>query len=142
MTDNMQPGILPGVPRVARYLSFSCRPGVDASATKHALQTLTVDDDMVVGIGEPLAKLWEERVDGLRSFPALSGPGVEVPALQHALWCWLRGDDQGELVNRTIEISDLLLETFRLEQVVDGFKHGNEELGKDLTGYEESRLAN
>ena len=137
MTNNKQPGILPGVPRVARYLSFSCRPGVETAATKDALQMLTVDEDMVVGIGEPLVSLWGESVDGLRSFPALSGPGVEVPSLQHALWCWLRGDDQGELVNRTIEISDLLMETFRLEQVVDGFKHGDEELGKDLTGYED-----
>ena len=135
VTNTIQPGILPGVPRVARYLSFSCRAG--ATETRDTLKMLTVDEGTVVGIGEPLVTLWGETIDGLRSFPALSGPGVEVPASQHALWCWLRGDDQGELVNRTIEISDLLHNTFRLEQVVDGFKHGEDELGKDLTGYED-----
>jgi putative iron-dependent peroxidase len=133
----MQPAILSGVPPAARYLTFSCRTGVTAAEARDAVQALAVDEHMVVGIGEPLVSLCGGSVDGLRPFPALSGPGVEIPSSQHALWCWLHGDDQGELVNRSIEIADALSEAFRLEQVVDGFKHGDEELGKDLTGYED-----
>jgi len=30
----------------------------------------------------------------------LTGPGIEVPVTPAALWCWLRGDDRGELVHR------------------------------------------
>lgn len=133
----MQPSILPGVPRAARYLSFSCRPGVDASTSRDAVASLEVTEALTVGLGAPLIALWGSSVHGLRSFPALSGPGVEVPSTQHALWCWLHGEDHGELVNRRIAIADSLGEAFRLEQSVAAFKHGDDELGRDLTGYED-----
>jgi len=134
---NVQPAVLPGVPRVARYLNFSIRPGATRAASMAVIRTLDIDEQMLVGIGEPLAAFWKSCVDGLRSFPALSGPGVQIPSTQHALWCWLRGDDQGELVNRSNAIADSLNKTFRLEQVLDAFKYGDGELGLDLTGYED-----
>ena len=134
---NAQPSILSGVPRAARYLSFSSRPGADSAASIELLQNLDIDDRMVVGIGEPLIAHWGGIVPGLRTFPALSGPGVQVPSEQHALWLWLRGDDQGELVIRSNAISDSLADGFRLQQVVDAFKYGSDELGLDLTGYED-----
>jgi putative iron-dependent peroxidase len=134
---NAQPSILPGVPRVARYMSFSLRPGAGSAASMELVQSLDIDDRMVVGIGAPLVAHWGGVVPELRTFPALSGPGVQVPSEQHALWLWLRGEDQGELVNRSNSIADSLANGFHLQQVVDGFKHGNDELGLDLTGYED-----
>jgi putative iron-dependent peroxidase len=134
---NAQPSILLGVPRVARYLSFSCQPSVSPAESSACVQALNIDEQMVVGIGEPLIALWGGAVDGLRTFPALSGPGVEVPSTQHALWCWLRGRDQGEVVTRSNAIVDSLQNEFRLEQVVDAFKYGEADLGLDLTGYED-----
>ncbi|MCP4331612.1 MAG: Dyp-type peroxidase [Gammaproteobacteria bacterium] len=137
MTMNVQPSILPGAPRVARYLSFSNRPGTGSAASMELVQSLDIDDRIVVGIGEPLVAHWGGNVPELRTFPALSGPGVQVPSEQQALWLWLHGDDQGELVNRSISIADSLADGFRLEQVVDAFKYGSDELGLDLTGYED-----
>ena len=134
---NVQPSILPGVPRVARYMSFSLRPGVESAASMELVQSLNIDDRMAVGIGAPLVAHCGGVVPQLRTFPALSGPGVQVPSEQHALWLWLRGDDQGELVNRSNSLADSLAAGFHLQQVVDGFKHGNDELGLDLTGYED-----
>ena len=133
----MQPSILPGGPRAARYLSFSCRRGASSSATRSAVESLAADERMTVGLGEPLIAHWGGAIGGLTSFPAMSGPGVEVPSTQHALWLWLRGDDHGELVNRSIALADALAEGFVLEQAVDAFKHGKDELGRDLTGYED-----
>ena len=52
------------------------------------------------------------------------------------MWCWLRGDDRGELVNRGIEISESLRAGLQLEQVTDGFKFGDQQ-PLDLTGYED-----
>jgi putative iron-dependent peroxidase len=101
------------------------------------VQALDIGENIVVGIGEGLVAHWQATIAALRTFPALSGPGVQVPSTQHALWCWLLGDDQGELVNRSIAIADLLQNEFRLEQVVDAFKYGDGELGLDLTGYED-----
>ena len=134
---NAQPSILPGVPRVARYMSFSNQPGTGPVASMQLVQSLNIDDRIVVGIGEPLVAHWGGNVPELRTFPALSGPGVQLPSEQHALWLWLHGDDQGELVNRSISIADSLADGFRLEQVVDAFKYGSDEMGLDLTGYED-----
>jgi len=134
---NNQLSILPGIPPVARYLSFNVRPGATANASMGAVQALDIGENVVVGIGEPLSAHWNGVVEGLRTFPALSGPGVQVPSTQHALWCWLRGDDPGEVADRSTTITDWLQREFSLEQVVDGFKYGDGELGLDLTGYED-----
>jgi putative iron-dependent peroxidase len=132
-----QPAVLLPVPRQARYLSFRLNTDVTPEVSKDALRVLTIDDRCVVGIGEPVARHWGRELQGLKPFPALSGPGVDIPSTQQALWCWLKGDDRGELVHRTREIVGVLDKAFHLEQIVDAFKFGNEELGLDLTGYED-----
>jgi putative iron-dependent peroxidase len=134
---NPQPSILPGVPRVARYLGFSIREDVTPGVSRQSVEALDIDENVTVGLGESLVAHWGSEISGLRTFPALSGPGVQVPSTQHALWCWLHGTDRGELVNRSIAIAESLGGAFRLEQVVDGFKHGDADLGRDLTGYED-----
>jgi len=101
------------------------------------VQALDIDEYVAVGIGEPLVTHWNSNVGGLRPFPALSGSGVQIPATQHALWCWLRGDDPGEIVDRSTAIIDSLQSGFSLEQAIDAFKYGDGELGLDLTGYED-----
>lgn len=137
MTGKTQPSILPGVPTLARYLSFSLRPDADPGTVRESINVLDIGEEIVVGLGEPLIALLGGSVDGLRTFPALSGPGVQVPSTQAALWIWLHGSDRGELVNRGIEISESLAAGFALELVTDGFKHGDQQLGRDLTGYED-----
>ncbi len=137
MSSNVQPSILPGVPRAARYLSFNMKPGADPDGVKRAIASLEIDDRLVVGIGEPLVALWKASVPGLRTFPALSGPGVHAPSTQHDLWCWLRGDDHGDIANQSIEIADALAEVMQLDECVNAFKHGDDDLGRDLTGYED-----
>ncbi len=134
---NPQPGILPGVPRVARYLSFRLRADATPEESRQSIEALDIDENITVGLGESLLDHWGGEIDGLRTFPALSGPGVQVPSTQQALWCWLHGTDQGELVNRSIAIVDSLDGAFGVEQVVDGFKYGDADMGRDLTGYED-----
>lgn len=59
---------------------------------------------------------------------------MEVPSTPFALWCWLRGDDRGELLLRARELEDLLGDAFVLELALDAFKFDS---GRDLTGYED-----
>jgi putative iron-dependent peroxidase len=125
------------VPRAARYLTFSGRAEADAAACISAIAALDIDERIVVGVGQPLVAQCPGAADGLRTFPALSGPGVEVPSTQHALWCWLLGDDHGELLNRGNAVAEALEGAFRVEEVVDAFRFGDGEKGLDLTGYED-----
>jgi putative iron-dependent peroxidase len=57
-----------------------------------------------------------------------------VPSTPAALWCWLRGEDRGEIVLRARAIEKMLAPAFEVTGVVDAFKHGR---GLDLTGYED-----
>jgi putative iron-dependent peroxidase len=118
---------------VSRYLIFRSRPGGDPQGALKDLSTRSVGDD-VFGIGAHVVDELGGHVPGLRASPALAGPGVAVPSTPIAVWCWLRGDDRGQLMHRGREIRDTVAAGFAVEQVVDGFRYDG---GRDLTGYED-----
>jgi putative iron-dependent peroxidase len=57
-----------------------------------------------------------------------------VPSTPAALWCWLRGDDRGELLHRARAIERALAPALRLTLTIDAFQYG---ASRDLTGYED-----
>jgi porphyrinogen peroxidase len=130
---SIQPGILAPVPPVARYLTFDLAAGGAADALAR-LAAATDGMSQVVGVGRSTAFALGREVPALRDFPSRSGAGYEVPATGGALWCWLRGDDRGDLVHRSRALELLLAPAFRLVEAVDAFRHGE---GRDLTGYED-----
>jgi putative iron-dependent peroxidase len=71
---------------------------------------------------------------GLRDFPARSAPGIDLPATPAALWCWLRGEDRGELLHRSRAVEAAVGDACVLDATVDAFRYGS---GLDLTGYED-----
>lgn len=130
----VQPGILEPIPQLARYLSFRL---VDASAAPGALSHLAEAVDpraSVTGIGRATVLALNCEIPGLRDLEALSGPGIEVPSTPAALWCWLRGDDRGELLHRGRTIETALAPAFRVQDAVDAFRY---DASRDLTGYED-----
>ena len=134
-----QVGILAPGPSLGRFLFFQLAPGDDPRAAVKAIQELDADEDLVVGLGNSLVLATGSSIDGLRAFPSLTGPGIEVPSTQTAVWCWLRGaGDRGQLVHRSLELEHLL-EPLALSSVVDGFKHDPTPSGRgrDLSGYED-----
>jgi putative iron-dependent peroxidase len=74
------------------------------------------------------------KIPGLRDFPVHSGAGVEVPSTPAALWCWLRGEDRGELVHRSRAIAAALAPAFRTSTIIEAFQY---DASRDLTGYED-----
>lgn len=132
--NNTQPGILETVPPLARYLVFSLKPDSDPKASLTRLARTAVGINAVVGLGQPLVLALGARVEGLRNFPNIVGSGLEIPSTPFSLWCWLRGEDRGDLVHRTRTIRNILDPAFRLEQTIDAFRYGP---GLDLTGYED-----
>ncbi|HEY8359607.1 MAG TPA: Dyp-type peroxidase, partial [Ramlibacter sp.] len=142
--DLYQPGIIERVPAVARYCLFTLAdPGIDAVAIKEALTRLSPlanGSDVVVGIGPSLVQALGCEIPNLHEFPDdLSGHGVKVPSTPGTLWCWIRGDDLGNLLHLTRKVQKALKPAFVLRHVMEGFRHSWSDtgFGKDLTGFED-----
>lgn len=129
-----QPGILLPVPPFARFLTFSLKPAAAARASLRALCAAADGERWVVGLGPALVLALGAKVDGLRPFPNLTGPGFDIPATDGGLWVWIRGDDRGEVFHQSRRAERLLAEAFELDQAVDAFRYLD---GRDLTGYED-----
>lgn len=134
-----QAGILAPVPPQGRYLFFSLK---QADALRSCLPAFATQVDglhVVAGLGPVLVAALGATVPGLREFPALRGPAVEVPASPTALWCWLRGTDRGKLVHTTRALEQALAPALQLDRVIEAFRHGRgpNGHGRDLTGYED-----
>ena len=134
-----QPGVLLDVPKGCRYLTFGLIPGGDAAGALALLRDQGMGEEMVVGLGQSVVSALGQRVPGLRPFPVMVGPGIDIPSTPAALWIWLRGEDRGEMVHRTHRLKTLLSPGFHLDEVVEGFKHNEtpDGLGRDLSGYED-----
>jgi porphyrinogen peroxidase len=138
-----QPGIFEAVPAVARYVLFSLtEQGASAQAIKDALGRLSPlanGSDVVLGIGPSLVAALGAEVPGLHELADMSGHGVKVPSTPGTLWCWVRGDDLGDLLHLTRKVQKALAPAFAVRHVVDAFRHGLGESGhgRDLTGYED-----
>jgi putative iron-dependent peroxidase len=129
-----QAGILAPIPPLARYLCFLHKAEADPRAVLRDLRGVIDGERAVLGLGLSLVLALGGRIEGLRSFPRHVGPGFEVPSTPAALWCWLRGEDRGDLIHLTRRIVDIAASVFDLDEVIDGFRYGT---GRDLTGYED-----
>src|SRR5712691_962577 len=115
-----QPGILEPIPRAARYLSFGLKDGAHAREALRALAKSADGKACVVGLGALLLFALKKETEGLRPFPHYRGEGFEVPSTPAALWCWLRGEDRGEIVLSGREIEKMLSPAF--EAAISGDK--------------------
>ncbi len=132
---NSQTGILGPVPKHARYLMFAYEASTtDTEGALEPLREIVDGDKTIVGLGPSLLNAANTTIPGLRPFPAIAGPGFDIPSTQYALWFWLRGEDPGELHHRARYIEQALAIDFELKEVLDGFMYGN---SQDLSGYED-----
>lgn len=143
MTESKyQPGILDAVPPVARYVNFVLAHDTTAAQDiKEALTRLSPlvnGSDVVLGIGPSLVHALGAQVDGLHEFPDLSREGAKVPSTPGQLWCWIRGEDLGDLLHATRKVQKALAPAFSVRHVLDAFRHGwSGSHGRDITGYED-----
>lgn len=130
----IQKGILEPVPEQARYLFFTMVPGGDFTKALVNLRKFIDGKTTVVGIGNWLVTALNREVPGLRSFPAFSKTDINMSATPAALWCWIRGNDRGELFHQTHDIAGSVSPALQLFRVVDAFRYRS---GFDLFGYED-----
>jgi porphyrinogen peroxidase len=129
-----QPGILGTIPPLARYLTFSLREVDEAREALTAVREIVDGETCVLGMSESLVEVLDAHIDGLRQFPSLVGPGIEIPSTAGALWCWLRGRDRGVLWHLGRELAMRIAPAFEIVDAIDAFKY---DVGRDLTGYED-----
>jgi putative iron-dependent peroxidase len=129
-----QLGIIDGIPNLARYQSFRLKPGTNPEAPLLALAEIAVEKQIVVGLGQSLLLAMKAAIPTMRKMPDFGGKGIEVPTTPYALWCWIRGDDQGDLLHKARLIRDILQPAFEVERAIGAFKYGE---SRDLTGYED-----
>ncbi|MGH1370636.1 MAG: Dyp-type peroxidase [Cellvibrionaceae bacterium] len=130
-----QSGILATIPATATYLSFNRRPEMRADDLRQLLAMLGEEVDgneLVVGVGAPLAQFLAAEVPSLKPFPALMGSGIAVPSTQSDLWLWLRRGGAGEQFHRAAHLVDTLQAGFELAHCVEAFQYSD---SRDLTGY-------
>jgi putative iron-dependent peroxidase len=132
--EHAQPSILADRPAVGRTLTFRIAPRSDVKRALAKLRDAYSPDCGVIGIGEPLVLALGQRIDGLRTFPAMSGPACSVPSTQEALCFLLRGSDRGVVFDFTQQLREILDDAFLLVDSNDTFMyHG----GRDLTRFED-----
>ena len=130
-----QAGILAEETKLARYLAFTIDSADDiTSALKELSNSSFNPESTVIGFGQSLVISLNKEVPGLRTLPAQTGPGIDSPSTPMALWCWLRGNDRGELFHRSRQIEALLAPAFLLTDVIDSFQYDE---NRDLSGYED-----
>jgi len=132
--SKVQRGILDPIPQSARYLYFEISPRARPGRALRELRKLADGRATVVGLGQSLAHALKTEIAGLRVFPSSAGSGIEIPSTPAALWCWLRGDDRGELLHRSRKIRRILAPDFVLSRSIDAFQYAS---GRDLSGYED-----
>lgn len=131
--SNFQPGILPLVPAHTRYLTFRLRTPIDKARTLERLGSLEITGN-VIGLGNALQQHLHHPVAQMKyPHPEQAGT-IEIPASTNDLWCWLQGDDRGELLHRSRAITAHLADTFEMIDCIDAYCYDN---GRDLTGYQD-----
>ncbi|WP_210397091.1 Dyp-type peroxidase [Motiliproteus sediminis] len=130
--QHAQPGILAEVPLQARYLTFQLKPGCNINGLRDELEALAVSERLVVGLGASLLARLELCVPPLHAFPQYDAASIQLPSTPAALWCWLRGNDRGELLLQSSGLQQQLAPWLELSEAVDAFRFLE---GRDLTGY-------
>jgi len=129
-----QAAILQPIPDHARHLFFDLKPAADPRVALRALAAACDGLTAVLGIGVRVAETLRTDVAGLRGFPELPDARPAIPATQHALWLWLRGDEPGDLLLLGRQLQTLIAPAFTVVQAIDSFRHRD---SRDLTGYED-----
>ena len=132
--NQYQLGILAPAPSAARYLTFQAQHQGNIHAALRALQDIVDGERLVVGLGKALLLQLGISKPNLANFPSYATAGVNIPSTPADLWCWLRGDERGDLLLQSQTLIDALAVGFDCVNIIDGFCHQH---GRDLTGYED-----
>jgi len=131
-----QTGIVDEIPNLARYQFFKLKAHSNPRDVLHNLADIALENNIVVGLGQSLISSLNSNIPNMRKIPdfTASSNDIEIPVTPHDLWCWIRGEDRGELIHKARLVRSILNSAFELDRVTDAFKYDE---SRDLTGYED-----
>jgi putative iron-dependent peroxidase len=132
--ESCQPAILTPPAAAGRFITLGLTRDANPRDVAARLASLALDERLIVGIGEPLVRALGKKVDGLRAFPEMVGPGGTFPSTQGAIWLFVGGTDAGEILLRARRVIASLGEHVRIDEDIPSFVYGG---GRDLTGFED-----
>jgi putative iron-dependent peroxidase len=131
---NYQNAILTEPSSVARFVALGLKHTADAREALRRLSAWSLPQNSVIGLGQPLVLSAKAKIPALRSFPSLTGPGVNYPSTQGSLWACFSGNDSGHTLMAARDFLQAMGPDFYIEEDVHSFKYAE---GRDLTGYED-----
>lgn len=136
--SNIQPGILEKGAQNGRFLIYKLDNHTDKGKLTDALKTLTINENMIIGLGKNALRLLDLNIDGFREFPELNSR-VFIPATHGDIFIYIRDTEAGNVTLRSLQISQIFDSLASVQIRVDGFKYLGHDggLGHDLTGYED-----
>jgi len=129
-----QKGILEENTPQGRYLIFGIHSSQHLAECLAELNEMLDTSNTVIGVGQSLVNALKKNIEGLRTFPVLTGSAIDIPSTPAALWCWCRGADRGEIFHRSRDIEETLQPALVLESVIDSFQFNS---NRDMSGYED-----
>jgi putative iron-dependent peroxidase len=132
--QSWQPGILAPPTPSGRFLTLGLTSDARPRDVAARLAALTIGPGLVVGVGEPLVRALDAKIDGLRAFPEINGPGGVFPSTQGAVWLFVGGDDAGEILLRARRVVRSLGDFVRIDEDIPSFVYSG---GRDLSGFED-----
>jgi putative iron-dependent peroxidase len=129
-----QSAILAPPTAAGRFITLGLTGDAQPRDVVRRLGALSVGEGLVVGIGEPLARALGAKVEGLRAFPVVSGPGGTFPSTQGAVWLFVGGTDAGEILHRSRRVVASLGDFVRVDEDLPSFVYSG---GRDLSGFED-----
>ena len=104
-----QPAILLDVPKQARYQVFVINDESQLDAVLRKIAAQIDGMNVVLGLGRNVITALGKEVPGLESFPEYQNTPIASSSTPGDLLCWLRGEDRGDLLQKSREIETNLV---------------------------------
>lgn len=136
-----QSGIIDAIPAHAEYLYFTLQQDTNTSPLHSTVQAIAEHADgkhVVLGLGHDLCQILGLKISALHNFDIEANPSnpeaTSTTNLNADLWCWLRAEERGDLLDMQRQVLAILEPHFSLAHQVSAFRYRD---GRDLTGYED-----
>lgn len=134
----LQAAILDEAMSDGRFIIMNLKTNCDQAHLKQALNSLVMDEYIVVGFGKNLMHKLGVKVTSYREFPTLNAQ-VNIPATHGDIFVFIRDQEPGKVAIRSLKVRNILASCFDIQIQINGFRYlaKPDQNGRDLTGYED-----